>query len=478
MNRSKVLGFALGPVGAGLFGFITLPILAWIFTPEDVGRLSMLQVGVALGSILFSGGLDQAYAREFHEVSDKPGLLKAVLVPVVLTLIAALSFLYLSFPLLLSETLFGIDSKILGLCVMGCLAASLLTRFLSVTARMRDEAITYSIIQVAQKFLFLLIVVALLAAHSKRTLNLLMLSQLAAFVVTCGVAACLLRKEWQPMFKAKFDFSKLRSMAAFGLPLVFGGLISWALFGMDRVMLRSLSTYDELAVYSVAASMATGVTLFAGIFTTIWWPQVYKWVANGSDLSLVDQISNQVLAVIVLVLGIVGLLSWLVGIVLPSTYARVPYLLLGCMGAPLLYLLSEVTVVGINISRRSIYSMLSSALAAAVNLAGNYWLIPHMGAAGAVVATVASFWIFLVVRTEFSRMLWRKFPRTHIYLWSLLFSIYAVVYAIVGQRFILLFQLGWAALIIFSLYVFRKQYGQIYHFARHGIPRKIIEITK
>lgn len=478
MNRSKVLGFALGPVGAGLFGFITLPILAWIFTPEDVGRLSMLQVGVALGSIFFSGGLDQAYAREFHESADKTGLLKSVLVPVVIILIATLSSLYFLFPLLLSETLFGIDSRFLGLCVMGCLTASLLTRFLSVTARMRDQAITYSIIQIAQKFLFLLIVVALLVSHSKRTLNLLMLSQLAAFGITFGVAAWLLRKDWGPIFKAKFDFSKLRSMAAFGLPLIFGGLISWALFGMDRVMLRSLTTYDELAVYSVAASMATGVTLFAGVFTTIWWPQVYRWVADDSDLSLVDQVSNQVLAVIVLVLGVVGLLSWLVGTVLPPAYARVPYLLLGCMGAPLLYLLSEVTVVGINISRRSIYSMLSSALAAVVNLAGNYWLIPHMGAAGAVVATVASFWVFLVVRTEFSRMLWRKFPRAHIYLWSLLLSICAVTYAIVGQRFILLFQLGWATLVVFSLYAFRKQYGQIYHFARYGIPQKVSELAQ
>lgn len=475
MNRSKLLSFALGPVGAGLFGFITLPILAWVFTPEDVGRLSMLQVTVALAVILFSLGLDQAYAREFHESADKSGLLKVVLVPVVAILVVTLLLLYGPFPQLLSKALFGIDSASISLCVMGCLTASLLTRFLSVTLRMQEKGVAYSIIQISPKFLFLAIVAPLLVLNVQRTLNLLLLSQLAAFIMTLGMAGWFTRKDWPLIFKAEFDTAKLRSMLVFGAPLIFGGLMSWALFALDRVMLRTLSTYDELAVYSVASSMATGVTLFAGIFNTIWWPQVYKWVANNADFSLVDNVADQVLAVSVLVVGLAGLFSWAIGAILPVAYARVPYLLLGCMGAPLLYLLSEVTVVGINISRRSIYSLLSSAVAALANLAGNYWLIPRLGAVGATVATVIAFWIFLVVRTEFSRMLWRKFNRAHIYFWSFSVSACAVAYAMYGQRFMLVFQLGWVLVIMLALYRFREQYLQIYSFARHGIQRRNIE---
>ena len=44
MNARKVLAFSVGPIGAAALGLITLPIVAWLFSPEDIGRLTMLQV--------------------------------------------------------------------------------------------------------------------------------------------------------------------------------------------------------------------------------------------------------------------------------------------------------------------------------------------------------------------------------------------------------------------------------------------------
>ena len=120
MNFRKILAFSIGPMGAALIGLVTLPIVAWLFSPEDIGRLTMFQVTVSFTLLLFSLGLDQAYVREFHEVKDKPSLLKAVFVPGFLILLIALIGL-ISSPWSASLMLFGIDSMLLSALLYGAI---------------------------------------------------------------------------------------------------------------------------------------------------------------------------------------------------------------------------------------------------------------------------------------------------------------------------------------------------------------------
>ena len=42
MNKKIILGYALGPIGSGFLGLISLPIITWFYSVEDVGRISML----------------------------------------------------------------------------------------------------------------------------------------------------------------------------------------------------------------------------------------------------------------------------------------------------------------------------------------------------------------------------------------------------------------------------------------------------
>ena len=71
MNWKKILGFSLGPFGSAILGACTLPIMAWFSSPEDIGRIAMLQVVINLVVIVSCLGLDQAYGREYHETADQ-----------------------------------------------------------------------------------------------------------------------------------------------------------------------------------------------------------------------------------------------------------------------------------------------------------------------------------------------------------------------------------------------------------------------
>ena len=74
LNIRKIFGFSIGPLGGAVLGFLTLPITAWFFSSEDIGRIALLQIVIGFTTVLFSLGLDQAYVREYHEKENKSNL--------------------------------------------------------------------------------------------------------------------------------------------------------------------------------------------------------------------------------------------------------------------------------------------------------------------------------------------------------------------------------------------------------------------
>ncbi|WP_337121408.1 polysaccharide biosynthesis C-terminal domain-containing protein, partial [Staphylococcus aureus] len=123
------------------------------------------------------------------------------------------------------------------------------------------------------------------------------------------------------------------------------------------------------------------------------------------------------LAAVYFLVVLSGCFAWILMYLLDEkSYGTVQYLLSICILAPLLYTLSEVTGVGIQIVKKTKLSMYASIFALIINAMGNYFLIPILGAAGAAVSTAVSFLVFFILRTEFSNKVWRKRGYGKVYL--------------------------------------------------------------
>lgn len=458
MNIRSILGFSLGPLIGAMLSFVTIPILTWIFSQDDIGRLSMLQVVLSFSTILFSLGLDQAYVRDYHEASNKPELLRSAILPGLLLLIVLLGVLLMASPSAMAQMLFSLDDVVASLMVACCIVGAYVSRFLSLILRMNERGLAYSMSQILPKMLLLSIVgvYAIFVVHQK--FELLLLAQMSAIILAAVVFSWNTRDEWLAACRARIDTARLSPMFGFGLPLILGGVASWALYAIDRIFLRSMSSYEELAVYSVAASAASAVTIFAGIFNTIWAPMAYKWVANGVDMKVIERIIDELLALMAIIFGLTGGLSWLVTYLLPESYVKVSFILVGCMAGPLFYTLSEVTAIGLGISRKTIYSMMASLVAVIVALCGNFLLIPSFGAIGATISTAVAFWAFLVARTEFSCRAWKKIPRAKVYASTFLLVILVVVYALCGPHYPRALIAVWWIFTVWALWNYRKIY--------------------
>jgi O-antigen/teichoic acid export membrane protein len=101
---------------------------------------------------------------------------------------------------------------------------------------------------------------------------------------------------------------------------------------------------------------------------------------------------------------------------LPQNYIGVVNLIPACMLFPVFYTISETTVVGINISRKTKHSIVITVLPLITNVLLSIALVPIYGAGGAAVSVASAFLFYLILRTEMSRKLWQKFKVGKLYI--------------------------------------------------------------
>ena len=131
---------------------------------------------------------------------------------------------------------------------------------------------------------------------------------------------------------------------------------------------------------------------------------------------------------------------------LPAQYTIVKYLVLCAIVQPLLYTLSEITCVGIGISRRTVLTIWVTVAALCANVLLSLWLVPLHGAAGAVVANAIAYLVFFVARTEASAWVWRQFPRVRLYVFTSLAVALSVATVALGGKLPFHYALVWLAL--------------------------------
>jgi O-antigen/teichoic acid export membrane protein len=460
MSPKRILHFALGPIGGALLGFISLPIIAWVFSQEDVGRMALLNVVLSFTTLFFTLGLDQGYVREFHESLNKPRLLKNVVVPGLVILLVTLA-VCLMFGPFLAEMVFAVRSTYISWLLSAALLCSFLSRFLSLVLRMNERGLAFSMSQLLPKALVLIIIVVYLLLDVAKSFEHLLFANTLAIVLACMIFAWNTRKEWQLSLSEKVSSKQLLPLLRFGFPLIVGGVSFWGITSIDRILLSQLSSYSELAVYSVSVSFAAAATIFQSVFSTVWAPTVYKWASKDEGHDKVIMVSRYVLLLVVVLFCLVGLLSWIVSFLLPKEYADVQWILVACLAYPLFYTLSETTVVGIGIARQSAYAMIACILALLVNLICNYFLIPKFGAAGAASSTAIAFWTFLIFRTEFSIRVWKPLPRLALYSFSFLAVFGAVIEALLLNEVGYYMYIYWSLLLCSCIYFFNFELFKI-----------------
>ena len=431
MDLKKILSFSIGPIGAAGLGLITVPIVTWLFSAESIGKMSLVLVIASFFNLFFTLGLDQAYVREYYEVKDKPLLLKMTFFPGFIALSIVLIILCFFSSYLISFT-FPTEKKDVFIITILYFITVFLNRFVGLTLRMQGKALAYSFCQLFPKLLLIFILIIYVSLSINLVFKYLLIANFISLSTITFIYVWINRQEWRLALKSTIDRKELKSMLKFGSPLILASLSFWGMTSLDRLFLRFYAGFDELGVYTVAVSFAGIAMILQSVFSTIWSPIVYKWVAEGEDLTRVFTVTEWMAIIVCLFFSLAGLFSWVIPLLLPEEFESVQYLFVICLAYPLFYTLSETTVVGINITKKTRYAMYAGLIALFVNILLNFILVPIFESKGAAISTAVSFWIFFICRTEFSCYVWLSFTRYKVYMatsFILLMLILFVFYA-------------------------------------------------
>ena len=182
-------------------------------------------------------------------------------------------------------------------------------------------------------------------------------------------------------------------------------------------MLASMSSIEEVGIYSVSFRFSSIVFFVSVAFGQAWSPLAIKIRTDHPEnyRKIYGQVLLLLLFVMLIVGGGVALFSGeTIGLIMPKEYhaSAIPLSIL-CFGV-ILQATQQVTAIGISIEKKTFLLARLAWLTAFVNLAGNYLLVPKYGATGAACATLISYavltfsYLFFTQRLHPLQMEWRR----------------------------------------------------------------------
>ena len=389
----QMLAYGLSGLIVPLVGMITLPIFARVFTRSQYGLLELGTTTLTVAIAICDAGLTAAALRNFYDYSAEQEPERRT---VVLTGFLATSAIALAVTLLLigfrdefSRWLFDKSGEGTLLVAIACSMLALNTwRYAAEVMRVRFQAFSYLIMSALAATVTTALGVAGVLAFDWRVDGVFFAAAVGnAVAAVYGVLAV---RRW---LKGRFSTTELRSMLAYGLPLIPSALSAWALALIDRIILSRLGSLSQVGQYAVANRLSTLLLIGMTAFTFALSPFLFSTYSENPEQEKAAR--GRTLTYMTFILALVGLALTLFAreffdVVAPKfddAYLAVGPLALGTA----LYGVATLLTTGLSIVRKTVHLAALAVAAAVVNIGLNFALIPPFGIVGAGLATAAGY---------------------------------------------------------------------------------------
>ncbi|WP_410981429.1 lipopolysaccharide biosynthesis protein [Bacillus pacificus] len=427
----KFLEYALGSGIVLIIGFISSPLNTRLFSPTEFGKFSMFLLITNVLNALLLVGLDQSFVRYFHEEEEKDRgklLYKNLKIPILMCLVSCIVIVI--FYKQLAQGIFGVSSNQLLILLILNNFFMILNRFALLAIRMQQKGKLYSSTQVIQKVLNIVLIIMFFMFFHNNFIVLVYAFVISNILVTI-VAIYYERRLWSSIKQKSVELNTTNTeLLKFGAPLVFTFLVTWLFQSIDRIFIQQYNDYNELGIYSAAFSIIALLNAVQGAFTTFWVPVAYEaYHKDKKNVRFFEKINSLVTYVMFLMGTLIIMLKDIIVVLLGEEFREASGIIPFLVFMPVMYTISETTVLGISFLKKSSYHIVIAVLAAITNIVGNILLVPSLGAKGAAISTGISYIVFFTARTLISRSLYHvNYSIVKFYIMTIglcLFALYA-----------------------------------------------------
>jgi O-antigen/teichoic acid export membrane protein len=403
--------YGAGDVAVQAINFLLLPVYVQYLTKADYGVLAMLASVEAPVKLFFRWGVDGAFMRYWYDCEDERARqrLASTIFFFLLALNGALLVASIAAAPFISSRLLNAAGYTLALQLVLLNTFAIGFTFIPFhVLRMQKRAVEFSALTLARSVATLVLRIVLVIGFTMGVMGVVV----ADIVVTAGVMLVMLR--WfAPLIRPVFSRAFLRKSLAFGLPRVPHGIALQAMAVGDRFVMARYLPIQDVGVYSMGVSFGLIEKIALGAFEYAWAPFYYATAREPDAPRVFAAVTTYGVAVLALMTaGLSGIAADLLDVVTHGQYVEAAGVVTWTAVGVFFYGVYLLTSIGLNITSRTQYYPVSTAIGAAVNIALNIFWIPRYGIIGAAWANGAAYGLQAAVAYYLSQ---RFYPVRHEY---------------------------------------------------------------
>lgn len=373
--------------------FLALPLYTRALTPAEYGAWNTVTTLASLAAAILALGGDSAYARLFHESKtdrDRKLLTSTWLIFLGLWSTGAL---LLALPLLGPVSRWMLPevphSGLLLILALVAVPVSLINGTCAQVLRNRFEAKAFVNLNVISTLLGLALSLSA-ALVMKLGVPGILAGALLAGLLMLPVRLYTVRDLLGPYFSPQV----LKEFLDYGLPLVPASMAYWVFSASDRVMLAKLSSVEQVGLYAVALQLTGAFHLVIGAIGQAWGPFAIRLHEDDPEAATV--FFGRAMTYLVMGFGLLCVMLTALAPELLHLFTTPAFHAAAAAVGPLslamtAFASTQVTALGISLTKKTGYLALFSWGSALLNVLLNLWLLPRWGMLGAGVSMAAAY---------------------------------------------------------------------------------------
>lgn len=381
-----------------LVSFFTFPFIARALNPESFGFVELIMTSTALIAVVGNVGLNNSVQRFYWDSDVDQIEQKRIVSSGFFSLISIFTalFVIISFVILVFFPELGTEFNFTWVGVFSALVLMMggqWTQYLLDVLRLQFKAWEYFAISIVSR-VFSSILGLIFVVVYKTGIDGLLLAQASVVIFVLPLAFYFVRKDFGIVYVSNKWIVELFN---FGYPFIFASLAYWVFSSQDRWMLASMSSVNEVGIFSVSFRFASVLMFVSAAFGQAWSPFAMKLrIDRPADYR---ELYGDILLILFFIMGFFGAVISLFSGEIITAFIGEKYIDSGLSLIVLVFSIvfqstQQITGLGISLEKKTILFVHLSWITAGLNFIFNYLLIPYYGSLGASFATLISY-VFL-----------------------------------------------------------------------------------
>ena len=226
------------------------------------------------------------------------------------------------------------------------------------------------------------------------------ISYVLANLITCIYIYVMLNKHIvKPKFELDLEFCK--KITLYSLPFAVTGILYTIYYSIDVIMLTNMVGDYATGIYNATYKLISVLTLFYSVYTAVIFPVMSKFFKNDETMLLVSfekSIKYLMLLMIPLAVGTMFYSLDIIQLIYGNKYDAASSVLSILIWTVCLLFISGACNTLLNASHKEVSVTKIYAIAAAFNIALNFFMIPYLSYDGAAITTVLSDALIVIIQ--------------------------------------------------------------------------------